>query len=393
VRKQRIFRVLVTLELSSVAGRKKLNGIHRFLGEGHDWDMELVRTDRDLTASVLQAAASETYDGFLLAGRLTPELRRTILAVKRPMVIVNYPDEAILKGNPHALFIFDDMASVARAAADTLLSLRGLKSFGYVPTRTPCLWSDDRGNGLRQALSRHGFALATYDGDGQDRAALADWLKNLAHPAGIVAAFDDRAYDVAEACRSSGLRIPDDIALVGIGNDEAICEMARPTLSSVAIDFEQEGYRAARELQAMLLAHRKPQKRHIVCGTRETVMRESLPAVTAITLVKRARAFIEAHALEGIGVPDVVAHLRVSRRLADLRFHEETGTTILEEILACRLGEVKRLLTATDLPIAEIATRCGYRDANYLKNLFRRRCGTSMRAWRKGNTGNAISRK
>ena len=80
---------------------------------------------------------------------------------------------------------------------------------------------------------------------------------------------------------------------------------------------------------------------------------------------------------------DVVARLHVSRSLADLRFREVTGTSILEAILARRLGEVTRLLRDTDMRISEIAARCGYRDANYLKNLFRKRTGMSMREWRR----------
>ncbi|MBQ2630598.1 MAG: helix-turn-helix transcriptional regulator, partial [Kiritimatiellae bacterium] len=91
---------------------------------------------------------------------------------------------------------------------------------------------------------------------------------------------------------------------------------------------------------------------------------------------------IDRHALEGITAADVVARLHVSRSLADLRFREVTGTSILEAILNRRLAEVKRMLGGTDMRISEIAVRCGYRDANYLKNLFRKRFGLSMREFR-----------
>ena len=99
--------------------------------------------------------------------------------------------------------------------------------------------------------------------------------------------------------------------------------------------------------------------------------------------MQRALAFIDQHALEGISTSDVVKNLHVSRSLADLRFREVTGSSILEAILVRRLDATKRLLRETDLHISEIALRCGYRDANYLKNLFKKRVGMSMREFRR----------
>ena len=104
---------------------------------------------------------------------------------------------------------------------------------------------------------------------------------------------------------------------------------------------------------------------------------------TTGAIAARALAFIEKNAMRGITPRDVVRHLRVSRSLADLRFKEATGTTLQETILLRRLDAVKALLKKTDLGIAEVARRCGYRDANYLKNLFKRKNGVSMRDWRK----------
>ena len=170
--------------------------------------------------------------------------------------------------------------------------------------------------------------------------------------------------------------------------------MSVPALSSVDVDFEREGYVAARELQAMMLRRRAPAKRIILCGVKEVVFRASTSALkTPTALVQRTKEFIDQHAFEGITAADVVARLHVSRSLADLRFREVTGTSILEAILARRLDEVKRLLRETDLRISEIAARCGYRDANYLKNLFKKRTGMSMREWRAQSAPQEVIKK
>ena len=98
--------------------------------------------------------------------------------------------------------------------------------------------------------------------------------------------------------------------------------------------------------------------------------------------MQKALAFIRRNALKGISVEDVVRHLKVSRRLADLRFRELQGTTIGETIISLRLAEVKRLLRSTKEPIDSIAASCGYENPNYLKNLFKRRFAMSMREFR-----------
>ena len=161
-----------------------------------------------------------------------------------------------------------------------------------------------------------------------------------------------------------------------------VCDYVRPSLTSLAPDFETEGYRAARELQAMMYGAR-PKKRVFLVGLRSIEERGSTRnASVGQSIARAARAYIDAHARRGITAADVVRHLGVSRSLADLRFREETGTSLLQAILAVRLGEVKRLLAETDLPIEEVARRAGYPNANYLKNLFKRHVGQSMRDWR-----------
>ena len=381
--KQKTFRVMVALALSHVAGRKKLNGIHRFLSEGHDWDMELIRNDNDFTAEVLSNAKRLQFDGLLIGFSERREFKKIHASIGIPAVFIDDPDTAILKTLPLCMFVNDNVQAIARSAVRHLLSCPGVRSFGFVPSRTPARWSHNRQAAFMAVLRSHGKNLSVFGGAGDSREELGQWLAGLEKPAAILAAFDDRARDVLEACRARAIPVPDQISVLGIGNDEPICETSVPALSSVAVDFEEEGYRAARELQAMMLRGRAPSIRERPCGVREVVFRASTTASkTPSALVERALEFIRQHALEGISTVDVVKHLKVSRSLADLRFREVTGSSILEEILARRLDAVKRLLRDSDLRISEIAMRCGYRDANYLKNLFKSRVGMSMRTFR-----------
>lgn len=381
--KQKTFRVMVALALSHVAGRKKLNGIHRFLSEGHDWDMELIRNDNDFTAEILSNAKRSQFDGLLIGFGERRAFRKIHATIGIPTVFIDDPDTAILKMLPLCMFVNDNAQAIARSAVRHLLSCPGVRSFGFVPSRTPSRWSRNRQAAFMAALRSCNKSLSVFGGAGNSREELGQWLWDLVKPSAVLAAFDDRARDVLEACRARAISVPDQISVLGIGNDEPICETSVPALSSIAVDFDEEGYRAARELQAMMLRGRAPAIRERSCGVKEVVFRASTTASkTPSALVERALAFIRLHALERISTVDVVKHLQVSRSLADLRFREATGSSILEEILARRLDAVKRLLRESNFRISEIAMRCGYRDANYLKNLFKSRVGMSMRAFR-----------
>ena len=381
---KRTFRVLVALSLASAAGRKKLNGIHRFLSEGYDWDMELLRDEGNLTAEALTRASRSRFDGMLIGFAGKCELRAQHADRELPTVFIDRLNASTVERLPLCLFVNDDANEIAQSAAKHLMSCSGVRSFAFAPSRAPTRWSRDRESAFAEALRQKRHSLSVYGGPGDSRQTLGKWLQALEKPSAVLAAFDDRARDVLEACRANGIEVPGQLSVLGIGNDEPICEMAVPALSSVDVDFEREGYVAARELQAMMLRHRPPARREILCGVKEVAFRASTSAMkTPEALVQRAKEIIDRHALDGITAADVVARLHVSRSLADLRFREVTGTSILEAILARRLGEVKRLLRDTDLRISEIAARCGYRDANYLKNLFRKRTGMSMREWRR----------
>jgi len=345
--------------------------------------MELVRSDRNLHEQMEALRDENRFDGLVASLPGEAMVRQLHKQFPVPSVYIDNPQPKILAQKPLCVFVIDDDRSIAHAAVGHFTVHCHPETIAFVPARVPSPWSESRQKAFVGELARRGRTVAVYGGNGESRAELIDWIGSLAKPVGVLAAFDDRARDVLEACRSAGLRVPEDVSVLGIGNDEPVCEMTVPKLTSVAVDFEAQGYRAARELQAMMLRKCKPTRPVIPCGVREVVIRASTATDKSDTLARRAVDYIAAHALDGITPEDVVRHLNVSRSLVDLRIRQTYDTTLLEAILVRRLGEVKRLLETTKLPIQDIAVRCGYRDANYLKNQFRRKCGMSMRDWRK----------
>ena len=214
-------------------------------------------------------------------------------------------------------------------------------------------------------------------------------MKNFTPPAAVFAATDIRANEVLQAARIARLSVPHRLAVIGVDDNRLICENAQPRLSSIRPDFEEEGYRAAQELERMMdhAARRRPaltEPTVIRVGIRGITIRESTAVETpAGRLVARALKYIDENATKGIAVDDVVRHVKVSRRLLYLRFAERGGESIRQVIERRRLDAVRRLLSTTRLSTDEIAARCGYANPNVLRNLFKRTFAVSLRDYRR----------
>jgi LacI family transcriptional regulator len=194
---------------------------------------------------------------------------------------------------------------------------------------------------------------------------------------------DNRGRQVLDACSWADISVPQDIAVLSVDNDEDLCETTTPPMSSILLDAERASYEAARHLDELM--RRATRKRCIITyGPSHVVSRPSTDVShVSDVVVVHALEFIALNACAGIGVPDVVRHVRTSRRLAELRFRRELGHTILDEIQHVRLGRVCTLLRETNQPIGEIIRACGFDSESHVSTLFRRRFGGTMRDYRK----------
>jgi len=391
---RKTFSVMAAFDLSSEAGRRKISGLYRFLSEGHDWNLTLLRSAEDLTTERIEQAASHGADGFLVAIPENDEMRMLHRRLEVPTVFTDYPDKALEQNFARCAFVFDDDSSLGSAAVRHFITQGKYKSYAYAEADSIRPWNRIRGESFISGMAAHGMKVEVFKHtDTRPTGEVAAWLSSLPRPAGVLASFDDVARVLLKACRMAKLKVPDDVAVLGIGNDPLICEHTIPQLSSVVPRFEDEGYRAARELQAMMISGRTPQRREVTFGALRIEERKS----TARThqggaLVQRGLAFIAENVLSGITVADVVRHLNVSWRLADLRFREVTGATIQSALVDARLEKVKRRLRDTDMRISDIAQRCGC-DPGVLRNLFKRRYNMSMRDWRKQNSQKQVAYK
>jgi len=181
----------------------------------------------------------------------------------------------------------------------------------------------------------------------------------------------------------AGLNVPGDVAILGVDNEEIICENTSPTLSSIQPDFEMAGYQAAQLLEQFMRHNpRKPQT--ILYGVKQIVPRESCrPAWAVDRRLLRGLEFIRLNAGESIGVMDVARQMNVSRRMAELLFRRHLDHSIHEEIQQTRLVRLKTSLIETDFPIGMISGQCGYQTEMHAKRVFKQYAGITMTQFRK----------
>ena len=296
-----------------------------------------------------------------------------------------------------------DNDAVARLAFRELSAGRPA-AYAFVGDYRGVFWSRARGRAFRTLAVAAGAKcrLFRHVADRAVREArLAKWVAALPHRTAIFAANDLAAADVVAAARVSGRAIPQDLTLIGVDNNPALCETASPTITSIQLDHERAGYLAAsmlaakmtsRALRGMMTAAGDSSLQRVADGCFAVsspllaVRRESTGGSgRRVPHVLAAVEEIRRRACAGLTARDVIARAPGSKSLFNLRFREAMGHSVHDEIEHVRFEKVFTLLTQTDTPIGAIAALCGYRSSIALHKAFRLHTGLSMRAWRAQN--------
>ena len=377
-----IRKVAVAVNLSNASWRDFLTGFFDYAKRKTHWDIRVVQS-----AEELERAAPGCHG--IVTG-ITPSPRVFALCAKAatPLAAIGADWKPKRKGLLLAC-IRNDNEAIGRFCAQHFQTLGKFAAAGFVPSNNSDDWSAARQKGFLDSFrtaAKSTFRSVAEPGSDKDIAALADWLLTLPKPTAIMAAWDMRAVHVLSACRLAHLKVPGQVAVIGVDNDPLLCDFTTPTLTSVAPDHILEGQLAAETIDRMMRRSTRRASHPITYlnTAKKMAERESArPVSPAASLIARALAFIDTHAAENIKTADVVAALGVSRSLLDLRFREFRNETVAQAITSRRLAEVARRLRSTNLSIRAISAACGFGNVNHLKNLFKRKFGISMRNWRK----------
>ena len=367
------FEVLIALERSLISRMRKLCGIYRAATERGNILLRIMDDGRELTRKYVDDAVKDGVCAFVVGAIGVEDAIEHIRELSMPLVTISLP----CSPGRNVCSVHTDNTAIAKEAVRILSGNRRFASYAYYPANGDPEWSEVRGQRFLEIASRLTEANAVK----LSRDSLVRTLASLPRPMGLFAANDTYAVELIDACRKAGLSIPSDASVVGVDNEEFLCENATPSLTSIFPDFENEGYTAISMVANMLAGKTVPPK--VACGLKQSVIRKSAMGERyAESTVNRAMSLINAKATSGLTVADVCTSLRMSRRLLDMRFKEVKGISPRDAIINRRLDVLRKLLKASDDSIAAICRKCGFGSDNHPKKLFRQRFGMSMSEWR-----------
>jgi LacI family transcriptional regulator len=370
--------VAVFIDSSSNYGRGVLEGTAEYLETHGPWSVFLKpHAIGPLNPAWLRRWTGDGIIAFVEHAEIAHRLcRRGIPVVE---VYGHLPDLGVPS------FGSDDEA-IGRLAAEHLLD-RGFSKFAFVgyPKQS---WSVRRQRGFAATVSavdcsceifEHPRAFDSLSEWERSQERLTHWLLGQPRPLGVMACSDRQAQRVLDACRRIGLAIPDELAVIGVDNDQVLCQLADPPLSSVADNPAQIGYEAAELLDAIMSGkRRRTDAGGRLIPPRGVVTRRSTDVTVADdSIIAAALSFIREHACEDINATSLSRRFPLSRSAFYRRFVEATRRTPHEEILRTRIERAQQLLTDTDRPVAEIARLTGFEYPEYLGAVFKRRTGMS----------------
>ena len=370
------------------AQRQFLAGVSYYAHTRNDWALHFDPSPDRLTAESFARDGETGISGAIICEAGVPDLESILVYSPVPVVVFGSPRETLAATHSPVGWSMSDDEGIGAFAAEHFTSLGTFRSYAFVADPLDSGWSRGHCRGFKtrlKHLAKDIFVFTRPAGEGNvaRRCALSSWLKTLAKPAAVLAANDIVGAEVLACARAARIAVPDVMSVIGIGNDTLLDELSRPPLTSVAVDHEEEGVNAARLLQRMMGGRMKVYRQIFRSKSMKIVERESTRAVApAAHLVESALQYISDNAAQGLKVADVVAHLRVSRRLLDMRFRQYHSETLGEAIMRLRLDEVRKRLLTTSLSVQKVAATCGFPNVRYLRKLYRARFGEEIEATR-----------
>jgi len=375
--------IALLVETSLESGRDMLRGIAKYCSHKGPWS--IYHEPRSLYDRPPDWLARWKGHG-IIARIQTPQMAAAIRRSGVPCIDVL----GAVEGSKIPL-VHVDNRSLVRMAADHLIE-KGYRRFAFcgLPDQN---WSRQRAEHFEKYMMEKGFPVQCHDHISARRDAavswekaqnqLAAWLRRLEKPVGILVCSDQIGTSVMDAGQRAGIHIPDEAGIIGIDNDEPLCMVCDPPMTSIDAAHQEVGYRAAMELHRIIRGGKIPTE-SITIKPAGVCERRSTDALTLNdTNLVRALRYIADYACKGITVDDVAVNAGLSRSVLQRRFKKQLGRTVHEELLRTRIRKAEELLASSELPLAEIADAAGFNYQEYMGVVFIKKHGITPAAYRR----------
>lgn len=366
-------------------GRQVIRGILNYCGDHEPWDIQVEGGYFENALHQLLKVVSHWTKSGIIAEFWWPEQFRALRGYAGPVVEISGT-----WSTSHLPQVYSDHRAVGRLVARHFME-RGLRQFAHYGIGR--LYSSaEREAGFSEELRLEGYGYAAYHdpksrGRSQhpqeDRRALAGWLRQRKKPLGLMCVGDHRAREALLACREIGLHVPDEIAIVGIGNDELICDISSIPISSVDTAAVRIGQVAAEVIAHIRRGGTPPDKPVLIAPAGVVTRQSSDIMATENAEIVAAIRFINQHAGEPIDVRNVLHHVPISRRALEKNLKKLLGRTPQEQIFHAHVQLAQRILVETSLPLTAVAERAGFAAHSTFSIVFKRQTGFTPREYRR----------
>ncbi|MDB6028864.1 MAG: transcriptional regulator [Verrucomicrobiales bacterium] len=390
VRQKKYPHVTICVDRAQSYGGEILKGITKYVNVFGPWTLSIdPRFHGEYEAGWLKNWRGDGMIAYVEDPRLAKALKKACIPVVE--VFGHRYDLELPQVCPHGLVS-------GQLAAQHLID-RKFTEFAFCGYRDQ-QWSEMRQEGFVAAVKKAGFSARTHLVPRQSKTLaqadsiqeqLNEWITRLPLPIGIMACSDRHAQRVLVACRLANISVPEEIAIIGSGNDEELCHLSHPALSSVIYDTERVGYQAAQLLDQIMAGKAKAAKLRTTFIPPLGIATRRSTEVMAIQdrLVANVVRFIREHACDGLSVDRILSEFDISRSTFYRHFENVMGRSPHEEILRMQLERTKNLLTHTSLAIERIAELSGFPNTEYLYVAFKREIGQTPRDYRQRNLKSA----
>jgi LacI family transcriptional regulator len=369
------------VETSNSYARGLLIGIRKYAASRPEWSIYIGEHSRDET----DLSWLDGWQGDGVLARIENE--ETALQVRRLGVPAVNLSSAGLAPELPCVETDDDM--IAQWAVDHFVE-RGLSHLAFCGD-SRFGWSVKRqarfaDHAAEHDKTVHSFELSTRS-VAENRRSLMDWLQALPKPVGVLACYDIAGQEILEACKIAGISVPDSVVVLGVDNDDLLCNLTSPPMSSIQPDTSRTGFLAARLLDEMMAGTELEPRMHLIEPLRIVVRQSSDLLHVDDAVVSGALRYIRQHASGSLNPDSIARHVGLSRRSLDLRFLRLVGRSVHQEVVRARMGRVSDLLLRTDLTLPQIAERLDFPHSEYMSVAFRRLTGLTPGEYRRANRG------
>lgn len=386
-------RILLLTDFSSGYSRNMIKGVVHYSNEFGPWMFYRIPIYfRELYGDEGVVAWAKQWKADAIIAQFSDVNVEALNQLKIPVVVQNYKDRS-----PNISNLTGDYYNTGVIAAEFFLQ-KGFRFFAYYGL-SETIWMRERSEGFVKTIKDKGYEVYVFNepGDtkvkrewGYDINVVRNWLFSLPKPIALFACDDSYALQITEVCKMININVPGDIAVLGVDNDELICNISNPPLSSIELDIINGGYELGKLLHDLIEGERKPPENIVIkpirIVTRGSTERFGVNDKNVEELLK----YIEKNYMNPLSVSNIISISPFSRRVLEKLFKKETGIPIYQYIQQFRVEKFAELLITTNLPLIDAAYQCGFDDYKNISRIFAKAKGFTPLQYKK-KFGNNIT--